>query len=148
MLNNNVTLIGRLTKDVEVRKTQQGTSVVQFDLAVDRFKKEDGADFIRCQVWKQSADYLGKYASKGTLIALNGRISTRSFDNKQGQKVYVTEVIADSVKILVSPQNGQSNNYQQPQQTYQQTLTNDGYDMTGYSTFSSLDIASDDLPFY
>jgi single-strand DNA-binding protein len=95
---NIVNLIGRLTKDVVLKKTTNGTSVVGFTLAVNRAK--EGADFIPCVAYNQTADLMDKYLSKGSQIAVQGRINTRKYDNEAGQKVYVTEVIADRIEFL------------------------------------------------
>ncbi len=99
---NRVTLIGRLTKEPEVMKTQSGLSVINFTLAVRKNRKTDAgpdADFIQCQAWRQSADYLGAYAHKGSQVAVDGSIQTRSY-MKDETRVYVTEVIAERVEIL------------------------------------------------
>jgi single-strand DNA-binding protein len=97
---NSVILIGRLTKDVVLKKTTSGTSVVGFTLAVDRTK--EGADFIPCVAYNQTADLMDKYLSKGSKIACEGRINTRNYDNEAGQKVYVTEVIVGRIELLDS----------------------------------------------
>lgn len=154
---NRVILVGRLTKDPELRKTQNGTSVVSYTMAVNRRIQTPGqpdADFINCVAWNKTADLMAQYLHKGSLIGIEGRIQTRSYDNQQGQRVYVTEVVTDSVQFL-EPKN--SNNtgytqntgygYQAPQQmpSYSQPESN-----SFSSTFDSsdtLDIASDDLPF-
>lgn len=98
---NNVTLTGRITKDLEKKETGKGTSVVNFSLAVDRrFKDSNGnreADFIGIQAWGMTADLLCKYCGKGSLIGIEGRIQTRNYENNQGQRVYVTEVVAESL---------------------------------------------------
>lgn len=123
---NSVNLIGRLTKNVEVKMTTgaQPVAVTNFSLAVDKqLKKADAearkaagqqtADFISCVAWRQSAQYLGQYAQQGTLVAVSGSLQTRSYQNQTGQTVYVTEVVCDNVKILA---NGKQNNAQpQPQ---------------------------------
>ena len=114
---NNVVLVGRLTKDVELKKTQSGTSVVTFDLAVQRKYKQEGqpdSDFIRCVAWNKTADLMHQYLSKGSLIGVEGHIQTRSYDNQQGQRVYVTEVIANSVQFLESKKDREQ--YQETQQ--------------------------------
>lgn len=114
---NNVVLVGRLTKDVELKKTQSGTSVVTLDLAVQRKYKQEGqpdSDFIRCVAWKKTADLMHQYLSKGSLIGVEGHIQTRSYDNQQGQRVYVTEVIANSVQFLESRKDREQ--YQETQQ--------------------------------
>ena len=97
---NRVVLVGRLTKDVEVQKTKSGISVSNFTVAVNRMTKDDGADFISCITWKQSADFLGKYAKKSALIGIDGRIKTRNYEDKDGKKVYVTEVSCENVRLL------------------------------------------------
>ena len=101
---NNVQLIGRLTKDPEIRYTQSQTAVVSFTLAVDRRFKKDGeqtADFISCKAWNKTAEFVSKYFTKGTRMALSGRIETGSYEGKNG-KVYTTEVIADNVEFVDS----------------------------------------------
>ena len=97
---NSVILIGRLTKDVVLKKTTSGTSVVGFTLAVDRTK--EGADFIPCVAYNQTADLMNKYLAKGSKIACEGRISTRNYEDGNGQKVYVTEVIVGRIEFLDS----------------------------------------------
>lgn len=103
---NNLTLVGRLTKDPDLRYTGNGTAVATFTLAVNRnFTNQSGereADFINCVIWRKPAETLANYAKKGVLIGVTGRIQTRSYDNQQGQKVYVTEVIADNFQLLES----------------------------------------------
>ena len=100
---NIVVLTGRLTKEPELRKTQSGTSYLKFTVAVDRMKKEDGADFIQCSAWKQQAEFLSQYADKGTMVGVSGRITTGSYEDRQtGKKVYTTEVTCDRVNILES----------------------------------------------
>lgn len=96
---NNVSLIGRLTKDVEERRTQNGTPVASFTLAVDRRKKEDGADFINCIVWDKAAETIAKYVHKGDLFGVTGHIQTRNYE-KDGRMVYVTEVVTTSFQFL------------------------------------------------
>lgn len=96
---NNVSLIGRLTKDVEERRTQSGTPVVSFTLAVDRRKKEDGADFIPCIAWDKAAETIAKYVHKGDLFAVTGHIQTRSYE-KDGRMNYFTEVVTTSFQFL------------------------------------------------
>lgn len=96
---NNVSLIGRLTKDVEERRTQNGTPVALFTLAVDRRKKEDGADFISCIAWDKAAETIAKYVHKGDLFGVTGHIQTRNYE-KNGRMVYVTEVVTTSFQFL------------------------------------------------
>lgn len=103
---NNVTLVGRMTRDAELRYTPQNQAVATFSLAVNRnFKNQNGeyeADFINCVIWRQQAENLANWAKKGTLIGIIGRIQTRNYENQQGQRVYVTEVVADSFQLLES----------------------------------------------
>lgn len=106
---NNVVLIGRLTADPEVRKTQGGLSVSHFTVAIDRRGNDAGADFVRCIAWRQSADFLAQYGSKGRLIGITGHIKTGSFDDKDtGKKVYTTDVECDSVALLDSKKETQN----------------------------------------
>lgn len=96
---NSCVLIGRLTKDVEERRTQSGTPVVSFTLAVNRRKKEDGADFIPCIAWDKAAETIAKYVHKGDLFAVTGYIQTRSYE-KDGRMNYFTEVVTTSFQFL------------------------------------------------
>ena len=100
---NNCSLIGRLTKDPEVKKTQSGTSVCSFTIAVDRrFKNADGtreADFIPCVGWRQVADIIGQYFHKGSRIGITGSIQTRSYDGQNG-KVFITEVLVSEIEFI------------------------------------------------
>lgn len=135
---NNVQLIGRLTRDIDLRKTPQGDSVGRFTLAVDRkFKNKQGeyeTDFINCQIWRQAADTLARYAHKGTKIAVDGNIRTGSYENQQGQKVYTTEVVVNNFYFVESRQQ------QQEQTPVQQD--------SPFSNFGTqVDISEDDLPF-
>ena len=115
---NKVILIGRLTRDPELRKTQNGTSTCSFTVAVNRNKQVDGqpdADFVSCVAWNKSAENICTFLHKGSLVAVEGRIQTRNYQNQSGQTVYVTEVVASSVQFLESKnaQNqAQTNNYQ------------------------------------
>lgn len=150
---NNVVLVGRLTKDVEIRKTQSGLSVASFTIACDRRlsqeqknNNEQSADFISCVAWRGSADFLGRYAHKGDTVGVEGRIQTRNYD-RDGQKVYVTEIIANNVSILHSTQPRQAQAQTQPQQQAQNTAATQANDpmedyLNGYS-----EINSDELPF-
>ena len=96
---NNVCLIGRVTKDVQERRTQNGTPVVSFTLAVDRRKKEDGADFIPCIAWDKSAETIARYVHKGDLFGVTGYIQTRSYE-KDGRRNYATEVVTTGFQFL------------------------------------------------
>lgn len=151
---NRVVLVGRLTKDVELRKTNSNTSVCSFTLACNRrFQSQQGgqtADFINCIAWRQSADFLAKYASKGSIVGVEGRITTRSYDNQAGQKVYVTEVTCDSVQLIGGNRNSNDNYQANTNQTFTPSVE-PSYEQSYEDDFSntpSLDISSDDLPFY
>lgn len=104
---NRALLVGRLTKDPELRRTGSGKAVTSFNLAVERnFKSDDQeADFINCVCWGKVAENTERYCSKGSMVSVDGRIQTRNYDNNQGQKVYVTEVIADSVQFIQTNRN-------------------------------------------
>lgn len=163
---NRVVLVGRLTKDVDLRKTPNGASVVSFTIACNRRVKQQGqpdADFINCVAWNRVADLMAQYLHKGALIGVEGRIQTRSYDDRDGKRVYVTEIVADSVQFLESRGTSQQNtNAYAPQNNGYNNYGN-GYNaqpmMGGYmqderaSSFDNefaadtLDIASDDLPF-
>ncbi len=102
---NRAVLVGRLTKDPELRYTQSGVAVANFTLAVDRRFAKDGeqqADFIPVIVWQKAAENVAKYLSKGRQVAVEGRIQTSSYENKDGQRVYRTDVVADQVEFLGS----------------------------------------------
>lgn len=105
MINSTV-LVGRLTRDPELKYTTSNIAVATFSLAVNRnFKDANGereTDFINCVIWRQQAENLANWAKKGALIGITGRIQTRSYENQQGQRVYVTEVVAENFQMLES----------------------------------------------
>lgn len=118
---NSVCLVGRMTDNAELRYTPNNQAVAAFRLAVNRnFKSQNGereADFINCVIWRQQAENLANWAKKGALIGITGRIQTRNFENQQGQRVYVTEVVADGFQLLeFNKQNnqGQSQGHDTP----------------------------------
>ncbi|BAL51598.1 single-stranded DNA-binding protein [Lactococcus lactis] len=129
---NNVVLVGRLTKDVELRYTPQNQATATFSLAVSRsFKNANGereTDFINCVIWRQQAENMANFTHKGSLIGITGRIQTRNYENQQGQRVYVTEVVADSFQLLESRSQGQQQQqqgqYQGQQGNYNQNQNN------------------------
>ncbi len=96
---NSVCIVGRLTKDVQERRTQNGTAVISFTLAVDRRKKDDGADFIPCIAWDKAAETIAKYVHKGDLFGVTGYIQTRSYE-KDGRRNYTTEVVTTGFQFL------------------------------------------------
>ena len=131
---NSVCIIGRLTKDVQERRTQNGTAVVSFTLAVDRRKKEDGADFINCIAWDKSAETIARYVHKGDLFGVTGYIQTRSYE-KDGRKNYATEVVTTGFQFLERKRESDSPSVQNNSDSY------DGWGNT------SNDINESDLPF-
>lgn len=153
---NRVVLIGRLTRDPELRRTPQGDAVTSFTLAVNRnYTAKDGqqqADFINCVVWRKPAENVERYCSKGSLVGVEGRIQTRSYDNAQGQKVYVVEVICDSVQFLETKA---ARERAQSQVQMQQPQSNDNfYDMKTVelekefdNSLNTYDIMEDDIQF-
>ena len=146
---NRVILIGRTTKDVDLRRTTSGTAVSTFTLAVEnRFVQKDGqntADFISCVAWNNTAEFLDKYVKKGSLVSIEGRIQTRNYDNKDGNRVYVTEVVAENVRMLGSRNSdratGTSYDDYEPVSS---ARTNNDYES---QVDVSYDISDDDLPF-
>jgi single-strand DNA-binding protein len=101
---NRVVLVGRLTKDPELRYTASGVAVATFTLAVNRpFSNQQGnreADFINCVIWRKHAENVANFLKKGSLAGVDGRIQTRNFDNSEGRRVFMTEVVAESVQFL------------------------------------------------
>ena len=154
---NNVVLVGRLTRDPELRFTSNGTATATFNLAVNRnFTNQSGereADFVNCVIWRKPAETLANYAKKGTLIGVVGRIQTRNYENQEGRKVYVTEVVCDNFQLLEPKKDSNQNNQQQNNQSFQQDSMpgvdergfNDNSDPFGGS--SQIDISADSLPF-
>ena len=110
MLNKTI-IIGRLTRDLELRKTNEGKSVLNFSVAVNRQYNKEQTDFINCIAWEQTADFMSKYLNKGALISVEGRIQTGSYEGTDGKKVYTTDVIAERVQALESrsQREGQTN---------------------------------------
>lgn len=108
---NNVVLIGRLTKDPDLKFNSEGLGIANFTLAVDRtFSKKDEADFINIVAFKKTAENVANYLKKGSMCAVEGRIQTRNYENKEGNRVYVTEVIANNVRFLDSKKSETKNN--------------------------------------
>lgn len=149
---NRVVLTGRLTRDMELRRTQSGTSVVSFTLAVDRNFKKEGqpeADFINCVAWNRQAETMAQYLHRGSLIGVDGRLQTRNYENQQGQRVYVTEVVVDNFTFLESraqSQQAAATYNPNPMPSQPQQPVDSSFD-TSFDENDTLDIASDDLPF-
>ena len=163
---NNVTIIGRTTKDIELRATSSGTNNASFSLAVERnFKNANGekeTDFINCVAWRKTAEILAQYAPKGSMIGVRGRIQTRNYENNQGVRVYVTEIVADEVQLIDTRNNNQganANNYQNNEnnagfnggQQQSSVNTNDPFQNSVQGGFNmnnnTLEVDSSDLPF-
>lgn len=140
---NRVILVGRLTKDPEYRQTPNGVSVATFTLAVNRpFTNSQGereADFINVVVFRRQAENVNNYLSKGSLAGVDGRIQSRNYENNEGRRVFVTEVVADNVQFLEPKNNNQQNN--QSQQQGQAPANNNPF------SNNNADIDTDDLPF-
>lgn len=145
---NRVVLIGRLTRDPELRYTQSGTACCQITLAVNRPKqkdKEQETDFINVIVWDKQGENLAKYQSKGNQIVVEGRIQTRNYENNEGKKVYVTEVVALNVQYLDPKKETQEET--QCTQEATQTTVNDPYaDFGTQITVEDLDNNTPELP--
>lgn len=165
MINSTV-LVGHLTRDPELRYTPSNLAVATFSLAVNRnFKDANGereTDFINCVIWRQQAENLANWAKKGALIGITGRIQTRSYENQQGQRVYVTEVVAENFQMLESRATREGSNANQGntsgafsngnsyagpygQQAPQQQTPNFGRNNSMQG--NSMDISDDMLPF-
>ncbi|MFD0871798.1 Single-strand binding protein [Chlamydia abortus] len=150
---NRVILIGRLTRDPELRYTPTGVAVTQFTLAVDRpftnQNNEREADFINIVTWRQLAETCANYLRKGRLTAVEGRIQVRNYDNNEGRRVYVTEVVADNVRFLESANRdagGQSSGMREEMPgNNRYSSPRDNHDP--FSDGKPIDISDDDLPF-
>lgn len=141
---NNVTLIGRLGKDVELKYTESGLAVASGTLAVSRrFQTKNGereVDWINFVIWRKAAETFANFTHKGSLVGLEGRIQTHNYENKQGQRVYVTEVIVENFSFLESKNSTGNGSYQnnRPQNNTSDPFANNG---------ESIDIQDSSLPF-
>lgn len=135
MLNKTI-IIGRLTRDLELRKTQAGKSVLNFSVAVNRQYNRDESDFINCIAWEQTADFMANYLGKGALVSVEGRIQTGSYEGTDGKKVYTTDVVAERVQALES-------------RSQREGQTNETHESNAYKKEDEpvLDITDMDLPF-
>ena len=151
---NRAILTGRLTRDPELKyNTQSGNAVCSFTLAVDRqFRNQNGdreADFINCVIWRKSAENFSNFTHKGSMVGIDGRIQVRNYENQQGQRVYVTEVIVDNFALLES-RNSQGNGYNQPQNNQQgnyQSNNINGYQQPNGAPQGNAQVDPDELPF-
>ena len=158
---NSVALVGRLTKDPEAKQTQTGLTVCSFTLAVDRHVSKNAqvqqtADFIQCVAWRQSADYLTGYGKKGDMVELEGKIQTRNYDDRDGKKVYVTEVLADRLSLISTKKSSGSSRSDYPSggasisrdDISKAVAAADPIDLIdGFDTGIDAGINPDDLPF-
>ncbi|MBC2368122.1 single-stranded DNA-binding protein [Listeria booriae] len=156
---NRVVLVGRLTKDPELRYTPAGVAVATFTLAVNRnFTNQNGereVDYINCVVWRKLAENTANFLKKGSLAGVDGKVQTRNYEGNDGKRVYVTEILCESVQFLEPrrtqeggqvPQNNNQSNYNQTHQNRNQTpytANNDPFANHG----KPIDISDDDLPF-
>ncbi|MEN1746496.1 single-stranded DNA-binding protein [Lactiplantibacillus plantarum] len=153
MINRSV-LVGRLTRDPELRYTNGGAAVATFTIAVNRqFTNQSGereADFISCVIWRKAAENLTNFTHKGSLIGIDGHIQTRNYENQQGTRIYVTEVVVDNFSLLES--RAESEHHQSANSNSHSSNNSDNrkYDnnQNQYgNNGGQIDISSDDLPF-
>lgn len=158
---NRVVLVGRLTKDPDLSYTPAGAAVATFTLAVNRpFKNGQGeqeADFIQCVVWRKPAENVANFLKKGSLTGVDGRVQTRNYEGNDGKRVYVTEIVAESVQFLEPKQNaveGSTPNNNQNEASYSNNNKNGSYRASSSQNSDSfanegkpIDISDDDLPF-
>lgn len=162
---NKVILIGNTTNDIELRQSNSGKFVVEFSIAINNGKDQQGnelpADFINCTAWNKTAEVLSKYATKGTKVGIEGAMKTQTWTDQQGNNRYKTYVLVDRVELLggrpqqqqnpaqvanqYEPQYNQPQQYNEPQYQ-QQSIRPDGRNVTGGLNYT--DIKADDLPFY
>ena len=163
MINRTV-LVGRLTRDPELKHTANNAAVVSFTLAVNRqFTNSQGereADFINCVIWRKAAENFAKFTSKGSLVGIDGRLQTRNYENKQGQRVYVTEVVAENFSLLESRKdnsndNTNDNSNKAPSYNQSKNSSNSNSSSNSRTNISNpfadnskpIDISDDSLPF-
>lgn len=144
---NVVSLIGRLVKDLDLRYTQSGKAVATGTLAVNRrFKNASGeneADFINIQIWDKGAENLANFTRKGSQIGVNGRIQTRNYENKEGQRVYVTEIVVENFTLLESKKDNTNSGQANQGGNRSNNQSRDPFSSHG----ESIDISDSDLPF-
>ena len=146
---NKVILMGRLTRDVEMRQTPNGVSLARFSIAVNRRFAKEGqqqADFINCVAWRQTGEFIARYFQKGSMIAVIGSIQSRSWDGQDGKKQYATEVNVEEA-YFTGEKSENTGQYNQTPQNFNQAPQQgfgDDFDMDG---FSDIDGSEDDLPF-
>lgn len=172
---NNVVLVGRLTRDVDMRYTQSAVAVGSFSIAVERnFKNANGereTDFINCVIWRKAAENFARFTRKGSLVGVEGSVQTRNYENNQGQRVYVTEILVENFSLLEpksttesrpTSENGANTNYYQNNennigfnggQQQSSVNTNDPFqnnsqgNLNANTNGGSINVTDDDLPF-
>jgi len=146
---NKVILMGRLTRDPEMRQTPNGVSVCSFSIAVNRRFAKDGqqnADFINCTAWRQQAEFICKYFQKGAMIAVVGSLQSRSWENQEGKRQYSTDVVVDEVYFTGSRSESQGSS-QESSCMPQPKSSDDGFGDIDSMGFHTMDGSEDDLPF-
>lgn len=145
---NNVTIMGRLTKDPELRYTTSGTAVTSFTLAVERDysgkESEKQVDFIDCLAWRNTAEFVTKYFSKGRMVVAAGRLQTRTWEDKNGSKHKAVEIVAENVYFGDSKKESDGSGYQSQ---YRAAPQASAAPSSGYDGFTELDGSDDELPF-
>ena len=146
---NKVILMGRITQDLEVKQTPSGVSVLSFTVAVQRSYAKQGeekqTDFISCVAWRQQAEFIGKYFKKGRMIAIEGNLRTRTYDDKNGTKHYVTEVFVDNVSFTGEKADDLQQNNQSSQQNNSSVPANNDLSIGDMADFEVL--SDDGVPF-
>ena len=143
---NRTVLVGRLTRDPELRKIGTGKSVLNFSIAVNRQFNKDQADFINCVAWEQTAEFMANYLTKGSLVSVEGRIQSGSYEDATGKKVYTQDVVAERVQALESRAQRQEQD-KKPAQDFAPAYQADPSPSYESNDEPVLDITSDDLPF-
>lgn len=148
---NRVILIGRLTKDPELRYTQSGTAVATYTLAVNRKFKREETDFIPIVVWAKQAENCATYLNKGSLVAVEGRIQVRTYDNQEGQRRWVTEVVAEDVRFMGKPAGSRGVNPDYADKTNKKVYDDNWSDLGREVNMDSIDLVDqhedEDIPF-
>ena len=141
ILINRVVLVGRLTKDSDLRYTPSGVAMATFTLAVERSftnqNGERGADFINCIMWRKAAENFANFTHKGSMVAVEGRLQTRSYDNQQGNRVYVTEVIVDNFSLLETKAQSEQYRREHPRQSQDSVPVNNSSYMSNNNSYGN-----------
>lgn len=134
--------IGRITKDIELTYTQDGKAVAKYTIAINGYN--DTTDFLNCVTWNKQAENLKKYCGKGSQIAVEGRVSVRNYENKEGKKVYVTEIVTNNIMFLDSKKDGQAPR----EDTYNDLHTTTSSDDSAFADFGeAIELSEEDIAF-